>query len=84
MYKKETLSLKSLVNLLALQSSLGIQKFRKYIELITQRLEVADGLVDSLETLVFDLLKKFSKFIRFILPVQFITETQKNTTKKVI
>ena len=75
MYKKETLLLEYLVNLLDLQSSLGIQKFRKYIELIRQRLEVTDGLVGSLETLVFDLLKKFSKFIRFILPVQFITET---------
>jgi len=49
--------LEYLVNLLDLQSSLGIQKFRKYIELIRQRLEVADGLVGSLETLVFDLLK---------------------------
>jgi len=76
--------LEYLVNLLDLQSSLEIQKFRKYIELIRQRLEVSDGLVGSLETLVFDLLKKFSKFIRFILPVQFITQTRKNTTKKVI
>ncbi|ADL43072.1 hypothetical protein COB47_1796 [Caldicellulosiruptor obsidiansis OB47] len=46
-----------LVNLLDLQSSLEIQKFRKYIELIRQRLEVSDDLVGSLETLVFDLLK---------------------------
>lgn len=46
-----------LVNLLDLQSSLEIQKFRKYIELIRQRLEVSDDLVGFLETLVFDLLK---------------------------
>jgi len=57
MYKKETLLLEYLVNLLDLQSSLEIQKFRKYIELIRQRLEVSDDLVGSLETLVFDLLK---------------------------
>jgi len=49
--------LEYLVNLLDLQSSLEIQKFRKYIELIRQRLEVSDDLVGSLETLVFDLLK---------------------------
>lgn len=53
------------VSLLALENSLINQDFIKQIELVKQKAEVAEGLIDSLETMEFDFLKVFMEFIRF-------------------
>ncbi|WP_232841811.1 helix-turn-helix domain-containing protein [Caldicellulosiruptor acetigenus] len=53
------------VSLLALENSLINQDFVKQIEMVKQKVEVAEGLIDSLETMEFDFLKVFMELIRF-------------------